>query len=175
MGRCYLKHGVIAVNDEQKARQFWNAYATAARATTGKYTVFRFGDSDELADELVALILAGKKRATTSLVRDFTSLGQPLPEPGNFGVVVDGRNAPRCVIRTTDVSVKPLREVDEDFARDEGGGDRSLAWWRASHARYFKRQGSRDGFSVDDNTQVVLVRFEVVWPPEFANRHAGWI
>ncbi len=162
------------LNDNASTREFWHAYAAAARISRKKYTVFRFGDSDKLADELMTLILAGKKRATTSLLRDFAAPDQPMPKPGSFGVVVDGRNVPRCIIRTTDVSVKRLCDVDEDFARDEGGGDRSLAWWRASHERYFRRQGAREGFAIDGGTKVVLVRFEVVWPPKFTQPHAGW-
>jgi uncharacterized protein YhfF len=30
-------------------------------------------------------------------------------------------------------------EVDEQFAFDEGEGDRSLAYWRGAHQRYFAR------------------------------------
>lgn len=163
------------MSDDASTRRFWGAYAAAAHLTGANYRVFRFGDSDILANELATLVLAGKKRATSSLLRDFSALGQPTPTPGDFGIVVDGSNTPRCIVRTTDVSVKPLRDVDEEFAHDEGGGDCSLAWWRASHARYFKRQGAREGFSVDDGTKIVLVRFKVVWPPEYTHGGAGWV
>jgi uncharacterized protein YhfF len=121
------------------------------------------------------MVIAGKKRATTSLRRDFAKLGQPEPRPGNFGVILDGKGTPCCIIRTLQVDVKPMCDVDERFAWDEGGGDRSLAWWRSSHARYFRRQGAREGFSVDDSTEVILERFEVVWPPELADRRIGRI
>jgi uncharacterized protein YhfF len=33
-------------------------------------------------------------------------------------------------------------DVDQAFAFDEGEGDRSLAYWRAAHRRYFSRQGT---------------------------------
>ncbi len=163
------------MRDDENTRQFWSAYAAAAQLASTNYTVFRFGDNEMLADELAALVLAGKKRATSSLLRDFGAFSQPMPKPGDFGIVVDGHNAPQCVVRTTEVSVKQLGNVDEQFASEEGGGDRSLAWWRASHARYFRRQGARQGFNVDDSTEVVLVRFEVVWPPQYTREHAGWV
>jgi uncharacterized protein YhfF len=91
-----------------------------------------------------------------------------MPKPGDHVVVVDGKNSPRCIVRILNVNIKPLCEVDEGFASDEGGGDRSLEWWRSAYARYFSRQGAREGFAVDDATVVILERFEVVWPNELA-------
>ncbi len=146
--------------------EFWNAYARAARASGATFRVYAFGDSPELADELVAAVIAGTKRADARLSRK----GTTAPNIGEFGVVVDGSNAPRCIVRTLQVEIKALRDVDERFAWDEGGGDRSLEWWVAAHMRFFKRQASRDGFVVDADTEVVLERFEVVWPPEIADR-----
>jgi len=92
-----------------------------------------------------------------------------MPKPGDFSIVVDGSNRPRCIIRTLQVQVKPIHDVDEQFAWDEGEGDRSLKWWLSAHKRYFTRQGAREGFIVDDGIEVVLQRFEVVWPPQLAD------
>jgi uncharacterized protein YhfF len=156
------------VNEEARAKQFWTAYADSARVDRGEFRTSSFGDTPKLADELLNLVIAGTKRATTSLPRDYASSG--LPKPGDFSIVLDGRGTPRCILRTVGVEVKTMGEVDARFAWDEGEGDRSLAWWKSAHARYFKRQGARDGFEVDDATMVVLERFEVVWPPEFADR-----
>jgi uncharacterized protein YhfF len=155
-------------NDPQ-VRRFWNSYARAARLKGGEFTVFGFGDTSELADELAALVIAGTKRAHASLPRDFVAQGRSLPRPGDFGIIVDGNKTPRCVLRTVLVETKRMRDVDAQFAWDSGGGDRSLEWWIAAHTRYFKRRGAREGFAVDGDTEVVLERFEVVWPREFAD------
>jgi uncharacterized protein YhfF len=148
----------------ERVQSFWDAYATSARSSVKEFVVVRFGDCIHLADELATQVVAGKKRATTSLLRDFTELGRRIPEPGDFIVVIDGKNTPRCIVCILQVEIKALGEVDETFAWDEGGGDRSLQWWRSAHARYFKRRGVREGFAVNDHTQVILARFEVVWP-----------
>jgi uncharacterized protein YhfF len=155
---------------DERVQEFWDAYAAAVRLGAQRFGVLRFGDCEDLADEIASQVVAGEKRATTSLVRDFTELGKPMPKPGNFCVVIDGKNSPRCIVHILQVDMKPLGEVDESFAWDEGGGDRSLEWWRSAHARYFKRQGAREGFAVDDATEVILERFEVVWPPELSDR-----
>lgn len=151
-------------------QRFWDAYAASAGVGHVNFAILRFGDGADLADELAAQVVTREKRATTTLLRDFTTRRKPLPKLGDLSVVVDGKNSPRCVVKVVKVDIKPLRDVDESFARDEGGGDRSLEWWRSAHARYFKRQGAREGFTVDDDTQVILERFEVVWPLELADR-----
>jgi len=150
-------------------RRFWDAYAKAAGVKRKTPPVVRFGDNDELADEHALLVIAGTKRAHASLPREFSSRGRRLPRIGDLSVLVDGTRTPRCVIRCVNVEVKPMHEVDERFAWDAGGGDRSLQWWMSAHTRYFRRQGAREGFSVDANTDVVLERFQVVWPPEHAD------
>ena len=154
----------------ERVQQFWDAYATSSQTAVDKFDVVSFGDCAGLADELATQVITGKKRATTLLLRDFIKLGRRMPEPGDFRVVIDGKNAPRCIVRILHVDVKALRDVDESFAWDEGGGDRSLQWWRSAHARYFKRQGVSEGFAIDDDTEVVLERFEVVWPRELSDR-----
>jgi uncharacterized protein YhfF len=97
-------------------REFWAAYRAAAGLSHDRYTVVRPGDSPELAIELTELMLAGTKRATASLVRDFEIEGEPLPQPGDYAVVVDGADNPRCIWQTTEVTIKPLIEVDDAFA-----------------------------------------------------------
>jgi uncharacterized protein YhfF len=155
-------------NEHESVKGFWDAYVASARVGHAEFVVLRFGDGAELADELAAQVVAGTKRGMTSLLRDVTESGEPMLRPGVFCVVVDGKNAPRCIVQILHVEIRPLRDVDEDFAWDDGGGDRSLEWWRSAHLRYFKRQGDREGFAVDDLTLVVLGRFAVVWPYELA-------
>ena len=150
--------------------EFWAAYKAAARATHDRYTVVQMGDSPELAMELTELTLAGTKRATASLVRDFETTGEPLPQPGDYVVVVDDACEPRCIWQTTEVTIKPLIEVDDAFAWDEGEGDRTRASWLNHHRRYFARQASREGFVFNDQIPTVFERFKIVWPTQAVDR-----
>ena len=97
---------------------------------------FSFGDNRELATELAALVLAGKKRATCWAASDglLTALGKRM-------VMLDGAGAARAVIETVELSQKRFCDVDSAFAFDEGEGDRTLSYWRSAHQRYFQRQG----------------------------------
>jgi uncharacterized protein YhfF len=57
-----------------------------------------------------------------------------------------------------------LGQVDAAFAWDEGEGDRSLAYWRDAHNRYFARRCQELGVPFTDELLVVFERFDVVWP-----------
>ncbi|MBL9098760.1 MAG: ASCH domain-containing protein [Alphaproteobacteria bacterium] len=116
-----------------------------------------FGDNPKLADELLALVLAGKKTATCGALWQYESEGAPLPKPGGRSIVLDGANRPRCVIETAEVETKPFDTVDAQFAHDEGEGDQSYAYWREAHETYFRRQGP---FSPD--MLVVCERFRLI-------------
>ncbi len=97
---------------------------------------FAFGDGLELADELLDLVLRGLKTATCS-----TEDEPNTSTPGERWIVLDGRGNPRCVIESIEVTYRRYNDVDAAFAYEEGEGDRSLAYWRSAHRRYFERQG----------------------------------
>lgn len=124
-----------------------------------------------MADELAWLVLHGQKRATAGLHLEHQVDGEPIPRPGDCSMVLDGRGQPVCIIRTTEVEVKPLNRVDAAFAWDEGEGDRSLEWWWRAHHRYFSRRCAELGVSFSEDLPVVFERFELIWPP--SNRGDG--
>jgi uncharacterized protein YhfF len=97
---------------------------------------FSFGDDPELANELAALVLAGTKTATCWAASDGAST-----YIGKLMVVLSGSGRPLAVIETVELSQRRFSDVDAAFAYDEGEGDRSLAYWREAHRRYFTRLG----------------------------------
>jgi uncharacterized protein YhfF len=106
------------------------------------------------------LVRDGPKRPTASLLSCYLEDDEPLPIVGDLSVVIDGGGEPLCVIRTDAVEVRPFGLVDEAVAWLEGERDRSLPHWRAEHVRFFEGEGR----PVDDDTPVVLKKFELLWP-----------
>ena len=147
---------------------YWAAYRDAAGLAHDHHVVTSMGDGPEMATELIDLMLAGTKRATASLARDYEG-EEPLPKVGDFVVVVDGSGTPRCIWRTTEITVKPLIEVDDAFAWDEGEGDRSRAFWLDVHRTFFAGEAARGGFTMHDRIETVFERFALVWPAEAAD------
>jgi uncharacterized protein YhfF len=144
------------------------AFMTAFVAATGQPApeeAFAFGDQPAQADQLAQLVLAGRKRATAALFADLGHRQDQLPQPGDTAIVLDGSAHPLCVIRTIDVEVAPFHAVDEIFAWDEGEGDRSLEYWIAEHERFFRHRCAGLGIRFDEDLDVVLERFEVIWQP----------
>lgn len=117
---------------------------------------FQFGDSPEMAEQLLALVLSGQKVATTSWPAD------PSIHVGTLSIVLNGQGQPAALIRTVKVEHVPFLEVTTAFAASEGEGDLTLDWWRDAHRRFFSRQREERPFS--DAERVQCETFEVVWP-----------
>lgn len=100
----------------------------------------------------------GPKRATTSVLEEYERDAEPLPIRGEYSVILDGNEDAVRIIRTTSVEVRRFGAVDGQFAFGEGEGDRSLAYWRDAHIRAFSRKNR----PIDEETPVVLERFELV-------------
>jgi uncharacterized protein YhfF len=66
------------------------------------------------------------------------------------------------VMRTTDVRVGPLSSVDDQFAWDEGEGDRSRAYWLEAHTECFTRAFAARGHEMHADIEVVFERFELL-------------
>ena len=120
-----------------------------------------FGATRAEADELLGLVLAGTKTATSSARADYDASddhpAEDLPSVGGLGIVTDADGRPRALVVTTEVSQARFDEVDEEHAWLEGEGNRSLLHWRDVHETFFSTHGS---FSPD--MQVVLERFAVL-------------
>lgn len=139
-----------------------------------KPAAFAFGDTPALADELGALVKAGRKRATASLPVEFTSLGDPLPAVGDIGIVLSGDGVPMAIIELVEVRHLPFRDVDAAFAADEGEDDGTLASWRDAHRAYFGRVAARAGLRFDETTTVICQRFRLVWTSEVTHDGKAW-
>lgn len=147
------------ITPDDAVQAFWDEYATAT-GVDAEYEAWAFAEElPEVATELAQLVLHGPKRATAGVYEEYLADGS-MPTVGLYVVVLDGQGAPVCITRTTRIDLVPFGEVDEAFAWDEGEGDRTLADWRRGHLWYFNEIGRH----VDDDTLMVLERFELVWP-----------
>lgn len=55
-------------------------------------------------------------------------------------------------------------EVDPEFAREEGEGDKSLDYWQTVHRNFFSEELATIGRSFDEAMPVICERFEKVYP-----------
>ena len=122
-----------------------------------------------LRDELTELALAGTKTTTAGLLVEMEADGEAMPLPGDREMLLDSHERPVAVIETIGCRVARLADVDDQHAIDEGEGYANAAEFRVAHERFWNgylddlrsRLGD-PGFSLDDDTLVVLQRFRVV-------------
>ena len=126
----------------------------------GTYEAWAFG---EAPDKLARLVLCGKKTATCSAYDLYEADGEPLPQAGEYSVILDSEEDAVCVIRTVRVTVCAFDEVTAEHARKEGEGDLSLGYWRQVHEAFLRRELASVGKAFSGQTKVVCEEFEVVF------------
>ncbi|WP_433494655.1 ASCH domain-containing protein [Micromonospora sp. CA-248089] len=124
----------------------------------GGLRALALGTPGELRTRLNTLVLSGVKTATAGLVQEYDEDGEELEYVGERQVLVDDNDQFLAVIEVTGVEVVRFADVQWDFARAEGEGDRSIEEWREGHGAYWARQGT----PVTDDTRIVCLRFRLV-------------
>lgn len=120
---------------------------------------FWFGDSPELSEKLVSLVVAGQKTATASLLWEWEFDGDDLPNAGHLEALLSWTNDFEGIIRTTVIEIVPFEAVDAGFAALEGEGDLSLDFWRRVHWNFFSGVCARIGKTPRPNMPIVCQQF----------------
>lgn len=144
--------------------EFWDRVKEKTEVRGGFQDAWGFGDNPRLMNELLGLVLEGKKRASTTLVKEMEAEGYPEPRVGEYSIILDGSANPRAVIRTVSVRRARFSDVDEEHAYWEGEDDRTLESYGREHAKYYRRRGEALGFTFSEDMEVILERFELVYP-----------
>jgi len=157
--------------------EVWSAYAArqgpdfepTPRSDGRLYEAEHWGSPGAMADELAALIVAGIKTASCSCLWEWEAAndgaGEPLIPVGFHSVVLDGSGEAVGVVRYTSIEVRRYCDVDEAFAHAEGEGDRTLAYWRRAHWRWFGEVLPKIGRAPSEEMPLVCERFELVYAP----------
>lgn len=143
---------------------FWNDYLSFLESEHPHQSLpvpesWSFGNSKDMANELVELVLSGKKTATSSRY-----LGKDLDQELGLSVITDGEGTPLCLVDTYEVSAQKFCEVTASFAAEEGEGDLSLEYWRESHWKFFERESQTVGYELSEEMLVCCSRFKLIYP-----------
>jgi 5-formyltetrahydrofolate cyclo-ligase len=123
----------------QAAKAYWQKYVDSLvdKPINPKVSA-SYAGSREITDSLVQVYLEGKKSAASSLMADYVTTGDPLPQIGNYWIVLDSQDIPRCICKTIRIEITKFKDVGEEIARAEGEGDLSLEYWRKAHLEFFE-------------------------------------
>lgn len=142
-------------------KEMWNAYRAVNPGAGDDYEPWAYGDAPDLLAELTR---TGVKTATSSAGPLYALEGEPLPEVGEYSVILDSRDEAVCVIRTAKMYTTSFDQVSAEHARREGEGDRTLDYWRRVHEEFFRAELAEAGLEFSHEMPVVCEEFEVVYP-----------
>lgn len=150
-----------------RCEAYWRQYLRSLPADVSRparfVEAFFFGTRPDGAAEIAALVLDGVKTATGSPLWSYEADGKRVPAVGDHWIVTDGFGGPLCVIRTASVEILPFDLVGEEYARDGGEEDRSLASWRPMYWSYIESECARIGRLPAPDAPLVMERFAVVY------------
>ncbi len=147
-----------------KIKSFWERFLQRTNRDENLMysSVFHFELTEYWANELLRLVLEGKKRATCSSMESFKLEGEELPKRGSLSIVTDWEGTPRCVIETTEITILPFKDMTFEICSREGE-DECLETWVAGHRRFFTEEGEELGYQFNPDMPVVFEDFQVIY------------
>lgn len=120
------------------AEELWNEFCENKKVNKEEhYEAWAFCGGGPAADELLALVLEGKKFGTASIYEDYLTEGDAIPGDREYSVILDSKGQAACVIRNFEVKVEPFERVSEYHGFSEGKEERNLIAWRRIHDNYW--------------------------------------
>ena len=122
------------------------------------FDAFGFGISDEEIDELLNLVLIDKKKATTSIYLK----EEKYPKVGDYSIVLDSKQEPRCIIQTERTSIFPFKEMTYDICKKEGE-DEVLDTWVATHKKILTLDCKDYGYTFNEDMDIFFEEFKLIY------------
>ena len=159
--------GEVDKQECESVERMWDAYL-AAMGDEGEiaekgYDAWHFCNDEEGANNLLELVLKGKKRGTCSVYCLYEMDGEEMPKAGEYSVITNWQGEAGCVIQTTKVELVAYKDVGDAFARKEGEGDLSLAYWRRVHWECFTEELAEHELVFSEEMLLVCEEFEVAY------------
>lgn len=162
------------MNLTEDEERYWRAYLAQRPHSPGKSgnVIAGHPGSPQIADTLITLYLQGKKIAGSSLVEDYTTAGEPLPQVGDHWIALDSSGLPRCILLTVRIETHKFVDVPERIAIAEGEGDLSLKYWRTAHSRLYAAHLSEWGLTQIEDATVITEFFRIVYAKDLSVDHS---
>ena len=117
-----------------------------------------FGTRGESRSRIIDFVINGNKRATAGLIDEYVAEDEAIEQVGEKLAMIDNEMKHLGTLEVTRVEVCRFVDVPDEFALAEAEGDLNAADFRTSHLDSWSKQG----IIVTDETQVVLVYFDLL-------------
>lgn len=151
--------------DNASARNMWGDYLDKhlEDAFHEAPKTIHFCDNEKDANECAKLVKKGIKKATSDSLLGIQYRNEKLPKIGDFTVVTDWSGKAQCIIKNTKVQLKPFFSINEEYAKTEGEGDKSLAHWKKVHWEYYTKELEEFNRLPRESMIIVCQEFEKVF------------
>ncbi|MBP3611027.1 MAG: ASCH domain-containing protein [Lachnospiraceae bacterium] len=122
------------------AEELWRKFCHEMKIDEATpYEAWAFSNENGIGDNLLDLVLRGRKFGTASAYDEYVEENalNELPEIGDYSVLLRSNGEAVCVIRNYDVYIRPFESVPPFHAYAEGEGDGSLQTWKDIHTKFF--------------------------------------
>lgn len=148
-----------------ETEEYWNEFCSGKDVACEEMSYageISFEASGFVNDEILTLVLAGKKSAIFASLATYAADNEMIPVSGEYYVVVDRAQNPRCIIEIESVAIVPFGEVTWEMACKEGM-DENLASWRERMQEQLEEEGDFVGFSFSPALKLVYQTFRVAY------------
>lgn len=134
-----------------EAKDLWVDYCENNMVKSNNYDLYF------LNDEEIEAIYSGYKTAFSYLL-DYKD---KLPKENDYHIVINKKNKPLAIVRTTSVRHLTYKEFSYDEAKLEGLGDFTLAYWKYSKEPIFKQECEQHNTTLNINTKLLFEEFNL--------------
>lgn len=152
------------------AEKLWNKFCSEMKMDEATpYEAWSFGGEADSADELLQLVLQGRKFGTASAYDEYVAENalDDLPKVGDYSVLLRSNGEAACVIRNYDVYIRTFESVPPFHAYAEGEADRSLESWRDIHTKFFRPRLELMDKPLHAKSLIVCEKFTVEYTAEY--------
>ncbi|UOE95420.1 ASCH domain-containing protein [Alkalihalobacillus sp. LMS39] len=120
----------------EAAVTYWSSYwQKLGQPAPTNVSAWQFGPTP---DELAQLVIDGKKTTTCSEFLFYEIENEPLPQEGEYSILLSKEDLPLAITQTVKVEITPMNKVTEEFALAEGS-DSYETWWN-DHESFFSNE-----------------------------------
>lgn len=151
------------------AEELWHKFCEEKKLDeTTPYEAWSFGGEDNTKDELLKLVLCGRKFGTASAYDEYVAENAPddLPHVGDYSVLLWANGEAACVIKNYDVYIRSFESVPPFHAYAEGEADRSLESWKEIHTKFFLPRLEAIKKTLNSKSLIVCEKFTVEYTAE---------
>ncbi|MBQ7358475.1 MAG: GNAT family N-acetyltransferase [Lachnospiraceae bacterium] len=151
------------------AKELWYKFCSEMKIDeVTPYEAWSFGDGATWGDNLLELVLQGRKFGTASAYDEYVAEDalEDLPKVGDYSVLLKPNGEAVCVIRNYDVYIRTYESVPPFHAYAEGEANRSLESWRDIHTKFFRPRLEVIDKPLNAKSLIVCEKFTVEYTAE---------